>query len=578
MPTVTLAFDPTATSPSNYIQNEEHALDGAIAVMPLYGSFYRENLRIEGIMEMGNNTIVETLRPDTDYLFSPIYIKPSAVAGVEAYSYILVQGTWDKVRIAYQAVGGPDALDTALLTKVSGLEFDRTDLAAWLNITGSENWHPSSRNPLLRDTSEIEILNSGLEKINDSISRLAPDNANTATQQQVTNLEVRQATLELDHQNVLVEFNGVKQEFSDIKTLYYYLESLILRGKNVNVTLNGGHVYHSEVPTTYHLIQHNLNTEFVDVTIWVYNAAERVYYHSTLTDGIVFDANTIRVDTLSSETLLVVVRPIENDDHGHIYESEEANIHHEIFHTLDNGFLSCTVWTQNEENQWVWTVSSQTLVDDKTVYVDLDEPRKVRVLLQRPLDNAFLYKSENPILHHRIHHNLYTPQVGVTVWVKEEIGNRYSNGIPSTQLLGTSIINVDLDQPRVVKVIVQPALVMDSDFETHTTQRIEVVEDRLDTIRNYVVSLETLILDMGGTLPDGGSGITREFRYNSLYPDTEHVIIHNLNDLMTDVVVWVSRDDGNFYQDDVLITQIDANTVKINLVEAAFIRAKITKL
>lgn len=174
MPSQDYSFDPTASNPDNLITLEVHPLVGTVAVIPLQGAFYREGLVVEGIMEMGVNDIIETLRPDLDYLFSPLFIRPSAVAGKDAYSYILLKGEWDRVKISYQCVGGEHGIDRDLLTKISELSFDRTKIAKWLEITGTDSYNPRSRNPVLAEASELEILNAGMQRINEALERLTP--------------------------------------------------------------------------------------------------------------------------------------------------------------------------------------------------------------------------------------------------------------------------------------------------------------------------------------------------------------------------------------------------------------------
>lgn len=91
---------------------------------------------------------------------------------------------------------GEHGIDRDLLTKISELSFDRTKIAKWLEITGTDSYNPRSRNPVLAEASELEILNAGMQRINEALERLTPSNGEKATNQQVTTLEIRQSALE----------------------------------------------------------------------------------------------------------------------------------------------------------------------------------------------------------------------------------------------------------------------------------------------------------------------------------------------------------------------------------------------
>lgn len=572
MPSQDYSFDPTASNPDNLITLEVHPLVGTVAVIPLQGAFYREGLVVEGIMEMGVNDIIETLRPDLDYLFSPLFIRPSAVAGKDAYSYILLKGEWDRVKISYQCVGGEHGIDRDLLTKISELSFDRTKIAKWLEITGTDSYNPRSRNPVLAEASELEILNAGMQRINEALERLTPSNGEKATNQQVTTLEIRQSALETIQGNISIEFDGIQSNFTDIRELFTYLEALVLRGKNTNITNNGGFVYHSETVTNTHVIVHGLDTTDIDATVWVFDDISKTYYHSTLIENSIVDNNTITLVSDTPVDLLVVVRPVSVADGGFIYESTLEETTHFIQHNLSSGFISGNVWVDDGNGGWVWAVVPLRIIDNNRVVVELTEARKVRVVLQKPLPNAFIYKSPSAAQNHRVTHDLYTPQVGVYVWEQNPDGT-YSTALPSTSITAPNVIDVVLDSPRIIKVVVQPALVLEPSFEQEYDQKHTLLEDRMDQLQNLFYNLEQLLQDIRDN--GGGTGTLLDFRYESAVPALVHVITHSLDSNAVDVTLWVQHTDGSYHNDDAKISMLDDNTIRVTLTEPAMIRARI---
>lgn len=574
MPSQDYNFDPTGVNPDNRVNNEVHAIDGSIAVIPFHGAFYREGLVVEASLIMGGNTITEILRRDADYVFSPLYVRPSAVSGKDAYSYILLRGEWDSVKLTYQAVGGMYGTDTDLLTKVANAVIDRTNITAWLTITGSDSYHPSSRNPIEQKVSEIEVMNSGLGRIYEAIEKLVPGQGEKATNQQVTALEVRQTELTTRQDTVTTRFDGIQSDFTDIRELFGYLEDLVLRGDRANVAENGGYIYRSNGALLEHNIAHNLNAPHVDVTVWVFDGVNKLYRHSTLVECVMVDENNVLIRNTVPDELLVIVRPVSVANGGFIYESTVPALTHIVDHNLNTGFVSANVWVEQPNGEWVWAVLPIRLINNNRALVELDEARNIKAVIQRPLPNAFIFKSGSAEITHRVVHDLYSPFVGVSVWEKNVDGT-YRTGLLSTSMIASSALDVVLDEPKVIKVVVQPALISSVSFEQDMTQKHTLLEDRMDQVQSLFYSLETLIND----IESSGTGIiNRGVTYESPAPTMTHTVTHGLNDDAVDVVLWVEHEDGLYYKDDAKISMLDNNTIAVSLVEAASIRVRISKI
>lgn len=573
----TYSFDPTASNPLNLVIDEVHDLSGTVAAIPLKGAFYRKGLIVKGIVIVNGNPIVTVLREDADYIYSPLFLRPSAVTGIEAYSYILVKGEWESVKLTYQVVGGEQYVDVDLLTKVAVNSFDREDIIAWLSITGTESYNPRSRNPLLAQTSELEILNTGLERVNDSLLKLSSGYGDRATNAQVTALEVRQTALDRSHEVIILEWNGVKLEFQDIKEMFAYLENLILNGRDSNIGLNNGYVYVSEDPLSTHDVVHNLNTIDIDVTVWVLGE-DHAYHQTKLINAQIQDGNTLKLTSVVPVNIMVIVRPVSVDGYGFIYESENPYTTHTIRHMLNSGFISACVWVEDEEGKWTWAVHPITILDSTKIRVPLSLPRRIRAIIQRPLPNAYIFKSRNAAITHRVVHELDSTHVGVAIWMQEENGT-YTCALEFTTLNSGKVLTVTLNSSRFIKVVVQPADAIDATFVGDMNTKYNLIEDRLDTIQNITVNNQTVIRDIidsggGGT---GGSTLST-FRFQSEIPAQIHEIIHDLDDEMVNIQLWVEHGDGLYYDDAVLTKILDNYTVLIELAAPANIRAKITRI
>ncbi len=162
---MTLSYDPYATNHDNRFADEQHDIIDSAAVFPLNGPFYDIDLVVTGID--ADTNVSQSLVPNYDYAFSPLFASRAAATGKSVYSFIVViiPERWQSVFITYRAVGGDN--DATLLTEIANLgNFNRLDPSYWVSLSG-ENvaLRVAGINPDLQHLDMIEILNIQMEKL-----------------------------------------------------------------------------------------------------------------------------------------------------------------------------------------------------------------------------------------------------------------------------------------------------------------------------------------------------------------------------------------------------------------------------
>ena len=535
-------YDPTGVSAANLILEETHSITATKAVMPRHDSFYRNSFIVLGTVD---GLVYTSLTENVNFFYSPMHVKVAANTGREVYSYIVIRGNWTSVKIKYQVVGGKDGRDSDLLTIISNTEFDRMDPTAWMRFTGSESFNPRTRTPELIPVSEIELLNRGIEKIKIHIESLTPGKGNNATLQMVQALELKQISL--------------TQGFLDIREQFEQLDSYSRYGELGNTLQDGGYIYSEDAPTTIRTVEHGIGSELVDITVWqlgldlVYRQTDNVIAQVLSTDGI-------RIVTPEPEQLMVIVRPVTVETGGYLYTSETLTDVHVINHELNSGFLSVSLWVQdNATGFWVWSPNVVTAANNNQMVVALPSPAVLRVVVQQPVNNAFIFRSDAAGAVHRLEHNLRTTYVGLTVWEAQPDGT-FTTSVQDSSIVSSSIIDVRLDTSKAIKAIVQPAL---AEPATITQQQQQITTTLAETVNNIVDTgiLNTHLYD--------STGVTG--------PKLIHIVQHNLDDNFVEPIVWVQGEDGFFYRDSVRIRNLSPDSFEVSLSRLSNIRSKTTK-
>lgn len=165
MPAADYVYDGSGVSPANKINNEEHAVVVGTdrGIFPNHHPFFGESIIVHA-RNIGTDPWVE-LKPEIDYMFSPLFINGSARAtGQEIFTYIVLIADYLNVRITYQALGQFE--DSQLVAEVATTAFDRSQAYEWSKINGnSANYAPQVRDASLKGRTYIEVVSAQLEKI-----------------------------------------------------------------------------------------------------------------------------------------------------------------------------------------------------------------------------------------------------------------------------------------------------------------------------------------------------------------------------------------------------------------------------
>ena len=560
-------FDPTGVSPSNRVVNEEHVMTGTLTAIALHGSFYKEGLVVEAKRMVNQSMVTEVLEYGKGYVLSPVYLRPSAVAGKAAHSYVTTVEQWEMVNLSYQAVGGANGADIDLLSRLSEMDFDRTNLLKWMSVLGSKSYNPRSRNPELSQTSEIEIFNDGLEKIKDAI-KTNTGGGDKATNAQVTSLELRQGAVEASQGEVVSGFTEVSNDFSDIVQQFNALEDLVTYGPGGNTTVPGGYVYLSSTEMMVHGMTHGLDSTDLDITMWVRDGAG-LFSLVDIGDGggivtdVAMDSQVVTVTCSLATELLVVLRPVLDGVDGFIYTSSGDQTLHPIRHELNSGFLSSTVWIDNQDGTYSKADGYSKIINANKTIVEIPTPEYVKVVTQRPLENSFIYKSRAAATTHTVTHNLSTAYVGIDVWVEGANGH-YTRAKSGVVINSNTTFTVTVSYATKIKVLVQPVLLSDATFEQNIDARQTLIEDRLDHIQNQIYNME-----------DTGGGV-EWYTYDSISEATNHVVTHGLNTDTPNTVVWVEGADGIWRNDSVNIEISDVDVITVKLLQPAMVKARVS--
>lgn len=185
MPASDYAYDPTGASAANLITNEATPFNGATdkSVFTQHGPFFGPSMSVRGRNGAGP---WETLKPNEDYFFSPIFIEASAATGQEIFSYVVVKDAYTEIDLTYQALGQYN--DDVLLAWITANTFDRSSLIEWMKVDGAAaTYHPLVRDPDVIGKNVLEMINIGLEKIRVAINN--PFSTTVMTAAELTQLQ-----------------------------------------------------------------------------------------------------------------------------------------------------------------------------------------------------------------------------------------------------------------------------------------------------------------------------------------------------------------------------------------------------
>lgn len=277
MPAIDYFYNPKGDDPANKIVEELHPVDTAVSrmVYSLEGPFFSTSILVEG-KEGGNAW--ETLQPNRDFMFSPLFTSASAAVAIEIFSYIVMIATkYDQVRLTYQALGRYE--DTKLLGEIMSVNPDRSSLDELAALRGSTtNWSDIVRDVNVQDNSMLEILVDQLAALRAAIANpyTSTDNRNFV----ITQLEIKMAETADSVNNFLARsvtptdataaneiqiWQGLEdRESTHLIITYISFDDTIQETFGLNVIKVGNDLYHS---TYGHVSNNALNNITVDLSV-----------------------------------------------------------------------------------------------------------------------------------------------------------------------------------------------------------------------------------------------------------------------------------------------------------------------
>ena len=551
----------------NVVLNEIHNLAVSRGVFPMDSAFYDNDvLRVEGSNDGSNYNLLDV---DKDYVFSPAFVREMGRVGVGTYSYLVVLTDWQTVRFSYESTPADVGVDTDMLTRVANASFDRTVALNWLGLEGYESHNPRFRDPDAAKASELEIFSNGLAKINEALNRLNGTGLDAATGAQLTALEVRQTNLETSQNAIVIEFAGIRTEFTDLRELILFIMEKMLYGGGSNVTEAGGFAYVEDNALDTHVVTHNLNSRNLDVSVWIIDV-NGVFRYNRVNTTIIEDDNTVIVTTAVPTRAIIVVRDYESMVDGFVYDSAAMDTQHTIAHNLNTYFPSCAVWIPNVDGKWELAINAVTMVDANTITLDSAVPVHARVVVQRPIANGFIFKAETPEILQRVFHRLMTPYFTLTLWGLNPDGT-WGAVLVDAEMIALSTLEITANTPTMFKAVLQPVILTDPAFELAINNCCTEVKD---THITDVTSLQAQIdaLSLGG---GGGGGLGTTYEYDSTGvtgPLYIHTVNHGMNTLFFTTTVYVEHPDGSWREEAMRVDVLDANTAKFYLTVSANIR------
>jgi len=563
-----VTYDETAGAAANRF-TEVHDTLRTVGIFPTRGAFYKHTLVLEG------NDLAQTagwvpLKENLDYHFSPLFLPLTSMTSREVHTYLVSNNRFRYIRVTYQAVGG--YVDTILVNAIQEEmvkpTFDKSSPQHWLDFRGNERYQREFRRPLLKNDQLCAALTDGVSAIAETVKGLTPENSTSATLVQVTEVELRQQTVEQKQSVVRSEFNAIDQSFKDSSEEYASLKKTIEDGYYTQYENVDGYSYYSRLPATEHIVTHALNSFDLDVQFWAED--DDGTFAVPITNATMTDANTVMVTSDVPIRLRACIRRVISN--GFVYESLTAKTNHPILHELNSGFLSSCVWVKRN-GLWTQDMTRVTTLDNNNALVETDFPSTVKVVLQKPLANAYIVKLESTSALENINHLLNTGFVTVTVWVHDGAGI-YRNDLTKISMSSLNTVAVSSSGNSGMKVVVQP--VVEDSPSAAGLARVEhaVVLDKQDRLTLDLSALAASMEALRVVVLDGKSGT---FDYSSTQPSTVHTINHKLGDNFVSAVIWVQDTDLVWRRDAVRVDRVNADTISITLSVSCMVEARVSR-
>jgi len=495
-----------------------------------------------------------------------MFLSVSEVTSEEVYSYLVIRGAYKYIRVRYQAVG-TGYVDQGLLDSINSAPFDKLDPATWLSFRGNLEYNTRHTNPLLNNDLACSALTQGIEAIKEAVKPLAPQ-ADTVGIKQVTDLELRQSTLDVQQATVLGDFLAMRNEFNALLELQASIKNTIENGYFAQVPLSSGKAYSSDTAELVHTFVHGLNSYDLDVQVWAQDSDG--LFSIPLSDVAMTHPDVVVITSDEPLRVRITVRLMGTG--SFIYESLVPKTDHPMVHNLNTMYPSMCLWV-NDQGVWRRAVASTRMVDGKNIVVTTDVAVNIRAIIQAPLQNAYIGRTTAPSTSTIYNHRLNTGFVTATLWVEGSNG-QFAMEMVRLSMRGLNTISFETPTGVNSRIVVQPILeeIGNEHIVAHNEHlllmdRMTEVDASMVTVTSRLISTELAIK----TITDG------VYRYTSDVAKSIHLINHQLNEDIPEVEIYVLDIDNVWRRDAMRVEIVDANNIRAILANPSFLKAKIRR-
>lgn len=561
-----LDYDPSASLEANYIRNELHDLRISAGIIPVEGGFYEKDLKVE-VSSDGIN--FKTLSKSADFVFSPLFVKPTYESGLSAYSYLVVLSPYNVARITYRAVGGET--DAALLANVSTEVLDRRDARQWILIQGDINYDPNLYDRDWLGLGEAEAFSKGLESVRQELEKLVAGN-DKATLPQVTAIEGRQSAVEAEVENALTVVEEVAGDFQALWDSYYSLEDWFANNGQTNTTYPDGFVYISDGVSDVHTFAHGLNTQLLTATVWLLDSESGRYVqsqNSTQATLVLEDDSNVRVNLSVGCKIMVALRTVSTIGYSETFQDATFA---GVEHNLNTEFLQVAVW-RNIGSGLEYLYAGDAITTAKAVSRDrleitIDAVSNITVCLTPNTPQTFVYK-KNDQWTEAVAHYFNSNLLDMTVWYRPDFNSPFMLSTAEAYIQSINDIGysgIYGDYKVVLNCIGKNVTEFNQELLTQLQAATAVqvdIQSQIDELTRSVSGIPTVTIYEYDSDPD--------------LPALVHTITHSLGTVFVRADVWVLQDNGLYQIEYPTVTAVDSNTCTVTLTKSSVIHVAVRR-
>jgi len=175
-----------------------------------------------------------------------------------------------------------------------------------------------------------------------------------------------------------VEYNNVSENVLAETLLFQNTADSLVLLSNMNNKLSASNNLNDALKVIDNLEDMDITSSYDDVT---YKNINHLVFNNVELVG----ENKLKINNPADENLDAINNIVNNlNDQIVIYEGDEA-MSHTFIHNLDTEFFTMSIFVKNVIG-WQNNIVPVTIIDQNTIRVDLHEPKKIRMILNK-IDN-----------------------------------------------------------------------------------------------------------------------------------------------------------------------------------------------